>query len=394
MDNLTQHTIRLQDGSLFSFNKRFAKRYSTLLGYLTDVPDPRKKYGKRYPLSLMLLILFAGITSGQTSLKNCHLWALTNRRFLVRYIPLSHGIPDPTTISRAIQKVDMGALVKVYLLWKVTLFGREKEVVASFDGKTMRGIHGAETIKHILSLFTHKTHQILGQVGVTRKENEIPAVKRLFYQVDISGMILVADALHTQKETVRLIRENNADYVFVVKENQKELSRDLSILFADKKFVEEEACEEEFGHHRYIETKVELIKDPGVLAYFSSWKSLALVGRVRRYGERYEQERRQNVDETIYCISSKGELTAKKLAVILRNHWSIENNLHWQKDYTLLEDRQTLRRGNAPQVMTFLRSMAISLFSSFNFASITAATANFQMNPYLHHTFLELAYIV
>jgi len=100
------------------------------------------------------------------------------------------------------------------------------------------------------------------------------------------------------------------------------------------------------------------------------------------------------VDETIYFITSKRDLTAKTAAKHLRDHWSIENNLHWQKDYTFLEDRQTLRSGNAPLVMTFLRSVCISLFAACSFASVTTTVANFQKNPSLHHTFFTSAHIL
>lgn len=394
MLNVAHHTIRLQDGTLCNFKKQLFSQKKPLLTAFEHVQDGRGKFGKRHRLSCMLVLLFSGITAGATTLKDCHLWAIHNHQFLKRYDPLVHGIPDPTTISRAIQKVEMHSLVQAYMLWQDVLYGRGK--TASFDGKTMNGMHGEQVIRHVLSLFVHETHQIIGQIGVTQKENEIPAAKRLFEQVGrtmLSGMLLIGDALHTQTETAKAILAQGADYLFVVKGNQGQLHEDLAFLFTDGSFRKACATEEEYGHNRYIHTEVTLIDDDYVCEYFGAWEKLAYVGRIMRTGTRTENGVDTPVKESVYFITSKKHLTAKDAAKHLRKHWSIENNLHWQKDYTFLEDRQTLRLRNAPLVMTFLRSMCISLFAAYSFASVTTTIANFQKNPTLHHTFLTAARI-
>jgi predicted transposase YbfD/YdcC len=99
------------------------------------------------------------------------------------------------------------------------------------------------------------------------------------------------------------------------------------------------------------------------------------------------------VDETICFVSSR-KLSARQVMKLLRSHWCIENNLHWIKDFVFLEDRQTLRSGNAPQIMSFLRSMAISLCNLIKFQSITTAIQNFDKNTSLHYQFLTMAAIV
>lgn len=396
MLTVAHHTILLQDGTVCNFQKQLFRRRQTLLQAFSHVHDGRRTFGKRHSLSCILVLLFGGITAGATTLKDCHLWALHNRRFLREFFSLVHGIPDPTTISRAIQKVDMNSLVHTYTLWQELIYGKGK--TASFDGKTINGIHGGRVIRHVLSLFVHETHQIIGQIGVTQKENEIPAAKRLFAQVGrnmLSGMLLLGDALHTQTETAKAILAYDADYLFVVKENQEQLHQDLAYLFTEgTSFRKTYAREEEYGHHRYIQSEVTLIDDDYVREYFGAWKKLIYVGRVIRKGSRTEKGVITPIHETVYFITSKKDLTAKDAVKHLRMHWSIENNLHWQKDYTFLEDRHTLRAGNAPLVMSFLRSMCISLFAACSFASVTRTIANFQRNQSLHHTFLTAAHIL
>lgn len=397
MVNVPQHTIKLQDGSLFSFKRRFKHHSISLLEVFRKVRDGRRKFGKRHELTFILLILFGGITAGYTTIKDCRLWVLHNRKWLHRYIVMPHGIPDERTLSRAIQKLDIDSLVDAFSCWQQILLGQNCSRVASFDGKTMRGIHGANVIRHILSLFTHQTHQILGQIGVEQKENEIPAFRRLLEQTTPYGLLLVGDALHTQKETVKDILLHKAHYLLFVKMNQEQLAEDIMAFFNDIPWgvtVEQKTFWDD-THGRRTKTKVTVSHNPQMLSFLvSEWQGIQTIGKIERVGTRIAYDGKEtSYAETVYCIASK-KLTAMQVAYHTRNHWQIENNLHWEKDWIFLEDRQTLRSGKAPEVMTFLRSMCISVFALFQFSSISQTIHNFQMNQSLHHQFLSLSGVV
>lgn len=88
MNYSTNHTIYLQDGSLFNFKKRFKKHSQTLIEAFSQVKDGRSKFGKRHPLALILIILFSGITAGNTTVKDCHIWAIHNKTWLNKYFDL------------------------------------------------------------------------------------------------------------------------------------------------------------------------------------------------------------------------------------------------------------------------------------------------------------------
>lgn len=397
----TDHTIYLQDGNLFSFSRRFKKHSQTLIQAFSRVIDGRSKFGKRHTLVLILVILFSGVTAGNTTVKDCHIWALHNRKWLKRYFELLHGLPDERTLSRAIARIEVNSLIRAFLTWKTLLYGPDSSLTASFDGKTLNGVHGKKRIKHILSLFSHVTHQILGQIGVTQKENEIPAFKRLLQEQKpfVYGMLLVGDALHTQKETVKLILNSHAHYLLYAKGNQDTLETNLKIFFDNPPFktVTEEAVCRDVQRGRDVTTTITISHDNSMCEYLSlehGWEKVLTVGKIHRAGTRTDRSGQQiSVDETVYLISSK-ELSAKQAAFHTRNHWSIENNLHWQKDYLFLEDRCTLRSGNAPQVMTFLKSMCLSLFNLWQFISPTEVTSNFGKNTTIHHNFLRMAGVV
>src|SRR5438876_12317946 len=99
MNNSILHTVYLQDGKLCNFRKRVWKRAVPLLFFLRQIPDPRQKRGIRHEVALMLFILFAAMTTGCTTVKDCRLWGIHNQQFLRRYFTLTHGIPDANTFS-------------------------------------------------------------------------------------------------------------------------------------------------------------------------------------------------------------------------------------------------------------------------------------------------------
>src|SRR5437763_446251 len=117
MSNFTPHTIRLQDGSLCNFTKRITKSAPTLLSFLESIPDPRRHQGRRHSAALILLIVFVALLRGSKDLKDAHLFAAMNQRFFQAKlgIGMPHGIPDPTTISRLLGRLEPDDLVRTYL---------------------------------------------------------------------------------------------------------------------------------------------------------------------------------------------------------------------------------------------------------------------------------------
>ncbi len=411
MHNNIPHTVYLQDGSLCNFRKRIWKHAKPLIACFAKITDPRHKRGIRYSHILILFFLFAAITAGCTTLKDCRLWALHNRKFLKKHFLFLHGIPDATTISYLLEKIDLQELGQAYMHF-LRIVGIPLGMIGSFDGKTMRGVGRKDSIRHILSLFSHLTHSVLAQVGVTNKENEIPAFKRLLAQIttqtDMNGFLFLADALHAQKDTASAIVGAHADYLLVIKGNQKDFFADILFAFTPQEDLpgtntknitmqKETNTTEERTRKRSITTTVTTISDEEFCLYLEKehgFIGIQTVGVLKRHGIRTSKDGTRTAIEETVCFVSSRQLSAKEATTLLRNHWCIENNLHWVKDFVFLEDRQTLRRGNAPQVMSFLRSMVISITNLLQFQSISDAIHNFQKSKTLHYQFLKMAAIV
>lgn len=403
MSNSTLPTIRLQDGSACNLNKRITKSSVTLLSLLESVPDPRRRQGQRYSVGLILFMVFVGLLRGSKDLKDAHLHACYNQSFLARYFILDHGIPNPTTISRLLQRLDPGDLVTAHIQFLQTL-GIHTGDVLSYDGKTMRAVSGEAATRHILSLFSHDSHLAVGQIGVSSKENEIPALERLLTQGSshrlIASKLLIGDALHTQKATVKLILKHQADYLFVVKANQRKLR---AAVYAELATAEDGSTEtfvdKDTARSRDVTTTVTILQaaDHQLLTSLKRsdhWDGVVTVGRLHRTGTRISKDGTvHTIDETIGIISSR-ILTAQEATTFLRAHWCIENNLHWTKDVVFLEDRHTLRNGNAPQIMSWLRSMVISLCNALRLKSISDTIHHLDKSTELLQQFLRMATVV
>jgi predicted transposase YbfD/YdcC len=359
-------------------------------------------------LVLILLIIFVGLLRGSKDVKDAHLFAVMNQPFFVDLLanPLRHGMPDPTTISRAMAKLDPDTLVPVYPQFLQTLGLAPDDGVLSYDGKTMRGVSETDSIRHILSFFSHASHQALGQIGVDGKGREIPAFEELLKQGETSGMVagklLLGDALHTQKATVKAILKVKADYLFVVKGNQKQLKR--AIISGLTK-----ASTSQLNYYSYTDTSrrrnvttmvtvltatntaTELL--PALMGS-DHWDGVRSIGMLERSGTRTTKDGTVHaLNETVGLISSR-RVTAEAAATHITEHWCIENNLHWVKDVVFNEDRHTLKTGNAPQIMSWLRSMVISLCNALKLRSISDTIHNLEKSTILLGKFLRMAAVI
>jgi predicted transposase YbfD/YdcC len=255
-----------------------------------------------------------------------------------------------------------------------------------------------------LSFFSHEQHLALGQVGVTGKGREIPAFEQLLKQGEASDLIAgKLLALHTQKATVKATLKARADYLFVVKGNQRQLGREIAteLSAAESMNLDHFECKD-MERRRDVTMTITVLhaaSQPGqevltALKRANHWDGAATVGQLHRRGTRRGKDGTvHRIDETIGFISSR-TLSAKEVASHLRNHWCIENNLQWTKDVVFLEDRHTLRRGNAPQVMSWLRSMVISLCNALKLKSISDTIHNLEKSPKLLEQFLRMAAVM
>jgi hypothetical protein len=202
-----------------------------LVDELSKLVDPRKARGKRHPLVAILGVSLCAVLSGARSFQAIADYAgdlpwemLKKFGFRVR----DWGAPSESTVRRVLQRCDATALDRDLGEW-VQKQGCLQGKGVALDGKTVRGSRdGKRRAVHLLSAVVHGEGTVLAQQQVDEKSNEITAVQPLLADLDLRGAVVTADAMHTQKDAARyIVEEKQADYLFVVKENQSTLLRDI-----------------------------------------------------------------------------------------------------------------------------------------------------------------------
>jgi predicted transposase YbfD/YdcC len=237
------------------------------------------------------------------------------------------------------------------------------------DGKSARGSRHADTpAAHLLAAMTG-TGMTVTQLRVPDKTNEITCFAALLEPYDLTGVVVTADALHTQREHARfLVEDRKAHYAFTVKRNQKGLHRQLRNLpwaRATAKYYDRSE-----GHGR-METRV--VQALTVTDLAVGFPHAAQVAKITRH--RTSSKTGKRTRETLYVITdlTSRQASPQRLAAIVRSQWTIENRLHFVRDTTFAEDASKIRTGHGPENMATLRSHAINVLRAAGHTNIAAA---------------------
>ena len=211
---------------------------------------------------------------------------------------------------------------------------------------------------------------VLGQCKVDAKSNEITAIPELLRVVDVSNCIVTIDAMGCQKDIAQTIRDEKADYILSVKDNQGNLYHDIQDWFAYADKIGFAGMNSTYyktvnkDHGRIEVRECWAIADPmgfDYIRHYENWTDLQTIVRVQR-----ERRRADKCEfETAYYISSVSN-DAERILAATRAHWSIENSFHWVLDVTFREDDSRIRTGNSPQNMAVLRHWVLNILKMDN----------------------------
>jgi predicted transposase YbfD/YdcC len=350
-----------------------AARSQYLLGLLAQVPDPRKRRGRRHPLAGLLAVGIAAVIAGSRSFAAIGQWAADAGPEVLAVLGAVRGPAEESTFRRAFALVSPDVLDRVLGAWLYTRAVQAGgRLVIAVDGKTVRGARNKEAkAPHLVAALAHGVGAVLGQVAVDAKSNEIPAVRDLLTAfASLAGAVITIDAMHTQSDTAQVITGRQADYVMTVKGNMPALYKRLKKLpwAAVPAFS---AVTTDHGRRARRTIKVALVPP------WIRFDGAAQVAQLRRT---VTKKGRKTV-EVVYLITSDRDADPATLAAWVRGHWEIENRLHWVRDVTYQEDKSLVRTGNAPRVMASLRSLAISLLRIDGHSNIAAANRHHARDP-------------
>jgi predicted transposase YbfD/YdcC len=347
-----------------------------LLERLALLPDPRDRRGRRHPLASVLAVSAAAVLAGAWSVTAIAEWASDAPGPIlaslgVRRDPLTRRcqVPGEATIRRVLARVDgdaVDATVGVWLADRLRPAGPRRRRAVAVDGKTLRGSARDGHQVHLLAALDHHDGAVLAQREVPATTNEIAEFQPLLAGLDLAGVVVTADALHTQRGHAAFLVEGGADYLLVVKANQPSLHAQLAGLPWRQIPVMDRTRD-----HRHGRVEVRTLKVAAVagLCFPHAAQALQVTRRVRALGSR----RWRTV--TVYAVTSLalGAASPAQLAGWLRGHWRIENRLHWVRDVTFGEDASTARAGSLPRAMASLRNLAVGILHANGHRNIAAA---------------------
>jgi predicted transposase YbfD/YdcC len=356
-----------------------------LLAYLATVTDPRTRAGRRHPLVAILVLAAAAVLAGAGSIAAIAEWAAdapqpVRAALGTRRDPRTGhwvwAVPSETTIRRTLARLDAEALAAAIGAWLADRDrpDRRRRAVA-VDGKTLRGARGAQGRQvHLLAVMDHATRTVLAQRQVDGAPGEVPGLRPLLADLDLAGVVVTADALHTHPDAAEdLVTGKRAHYLLVVKANQPTLLDRCTRLAWHRVPVADRTRDR--GHGR-----VELRTLKAVTVHHFGFPHAAQVIQVTRTTRGLRTRRWRTV--TIYAITSLTFEQARpaRLADYIRGHWAIEA-LHHVRDTTFAEDASQVRTGAGPHVMACLRNLAIGVLSRAGPVNLAAALRYHARDP-------------
>lgn len=362
-----------------SFSKVFSVKpepVTTLWYFLHTIPDPRRAQGRRHNLPTVLLLTLLALCSGHNSYQAMEEWAENYQDLLRKQLPFIAGhIPDAATFYRVFSRLDVEAFEKVLSNWLQKIIPSEKGEGIAIDGKTISG-----TGVHLVSAFTHKIQSVLFEMGTDIKGKELILGPQVLENIPVKDHIITGDAMFAQKKICAQITKQGGGYVFTVKSNQEKLEEDIRLFFNNKPFGIQfpENIMVTCWKGRAEKRKIRISNNPQLLSYLS-WPGLTHVWEVTREVKR----KGITITEIAVGIGSlpKEYATAQKLNQYIRGHWSIENGLHRQRDKIFNEDKATIRKGHAPQVMAALKNLVLSIFHRATVRNFNTAFRRFAAKP-------------
>ena len=344
-----------------------AEPIRSLEEHFSNVTDPRGP-NIEHRFFDILAVAILGTICGADGWVEIEQFGYQKRNWLSQYLWLGNGIPSHDTFGRVFAQIDPEEFQASFQKWVQALHQITQGQVIGIDGKQLRGSHERSQGKraiYMVSAWAEQNHLVLGQRQVAEKSNEITAIPELLRLLEIKGCIVTVDAIGTQTKIAKQIIQAEGDYLLAVKHNQDKLYQDLEMLFSyDQKRNFEDAPynyakEVKKGHGRIDVRECWATADPAYLESVrqrKKWPNLQSIVMIVRKRSIAGEE----TVKTRFYISSL-EAKAKRILQATRQHWSIENGLHWVLDIAFNEDRSRVRTDHAPANLAVLRHMAVNL---------------------------------
>ena len=347
---------------------------NVLADRFSALDDPRESGKVIYPLTDIVVIAVCAAIAGAESYEDIVLYGKSKTSWLSEFLDLDKGIPSHDTFRRVFGLIDAEAFEACFTSWAKSQAEDPDGEVVAIDGKTIRRSfdHGREQSPlHVVSAWASEQSLVLTQEVTSEKSNEITAIPEVLGALNLEGALVTIDAMGRETEIAEQIIEEKADYLLALKENHKTAYRAVQTHFDDRCFgsgafdrgarsrLRSDGFDE--SHGRVVRRKVFACSEASELEALSEWPGLQSVVGIETI--RTVKGESKTTAEIRYFLSSR-EAKDEVLEDAARQHWSIENSLHWVQDVTSDEDQSRVRDETAALGWAVLRKMALNLLKS------------------------------
>jgi len=324
---------------------------------------------RKHKLLDILVIALCTLLTGGEGFQDMELFGKSKRAWLQTFLALPHGIPSHDTFGRVFARLNPQRFQACLLSWTQAVAQRTPGALVSLDGKTVRASFDRTTAAsplHMVSAWcADHGGLVVGQIKTAQKSNEITAIPELLQLLALKGCIVTIDAMGCQTAIAEQILDQDGDYLLALKNNHKKAYTAIKAHFHQHiehniPWRNEDNFFDAFdtAHGRRVRRRVWVMTDLETLPALEQWPSLQAVIAVEAIRMSY-QHAPVTSDYRFSLASLVRSATA--FVTMMRQHWDIENKLHWSLDVTFNEDRSRIRKDHAAENMTSLRRVALNL---------------------------------
>lgn len=333
----------------------------TTFSQFSDIEDPRIDRTKHYPLSSLFFLTIAAAVADCEDYTEIADFGEDRLDWFQSHGHFTDGrTPSHDVLGKLFRRLKPKEFQDCFIRWTADLCqGTEGRLIA-IDGKTLRRSHDADMGKkatHVINAWSSTNQVVLAQMKVDGKSNEITAIPELLALLDIKGAVVSIDAMGCQTDIAEKVVGHGGSYLLGLKGNQSGLMEEVEMLFVHNK---PNSTHEDLdkGHGRIEERQCDVIDDPVRLKSITQWKDLRSV--IRLYSKRQKSTGGEPTEEIRFYISS-AKADAQRFGTWIRQHWGVENQVHWVLDVIFDEDGSRIRKGHADQNMAIVRRTALNI---------------------------------
>ena len=352
-------------------DKAAMKRLKEKLKTLTD---SRIKKKTKFKIWDIIICTILAVLFNANDWEDVHDFVEEHYKWLREFLLMTGGIPCTKTYERVFAIIDSKELEAIFteFLLTISLSSTDNDII-NLDGRVNRGSSRNETgyndkakPLNVLNAYSNKYGICLASEQIDDKTNEITAIPDILKRFNVKGNVITWDALNTQTDNVEAVVSLKGDYVVPIKGNQGNFYNDLILYFDEKKLEMIKAGQTGSSYLDYKEKRgenlihYEYYQTEDVKWYFDrkKWKKLNSIGLVKKTIETSQETK----VEYRYYISSLF-LNIELFSKAIRNHWSVENKLHWHLDFTFKQDDNTTVNKKALMNLELVKKLCLGILN-------------------------------